>query len=199
MPLLHFLWLSEKPEEGKKQQQKKSKKINSRGKINSWWILSLPGNIKHFQFNHSDEPDACRILPETTYLRWPKRRGRERVSYSKTKVAGKGAAACRWTDKNVGQDQKERHACAHRTFVEDELHTPECCKPSAQKQPRARGEAESTHLSECNLLGRANSSVVYLRWPNIHTDELFHIYFVKEKCKIKWRIWHFSFFFSASI
>lgn len=64
---------------------KKSQKINSKGKINSWCIFSLLGNTKHCNlFNltvlmSQTRAGSCRRRHNA---RWPKRRRRERVSYS---------------------------------------------------------------------------------------------------------------------
>lgn len=152
---------------GKKTNKKKAKKINSRGKINSWWIFSLLGNIKH-----------CKLFNLTTLM-------------SQTR-----AGSCR-----------RRHTCevtkreTKRTsqLLKNQSGVKRCCKPSAQKTASRtrRGRIDTPEWASSSRTGKQlrHSSVVYLRLPNIHSDELFLIYFAKEKCKIKWRKWHFSSFF----
>lgn len=148
---------------GKKTHKKKQKKINSGGK--NKLPMDLFASRQHktlqaFQFNHADEPARVQDpAGDDVHVRWPKGRRKERVSYSKTKAAWKGAAACRVNGQKRGtewgRNQKEKHACAHRTQV---AHTWVLqADKRTKKQPRARGEAEWTHLSEHRLLGRANS------------------------------------------
>lgn len=126
-------------------------------------LFSLLGNIKHCKlFNLTMLMSQRRAGSCRRWHMWGDQKGDEENESATQKQKWRNRRRCMSVNGQKrgtewGQNQKEKHACAHRTFVEDKLHTPECCKPSAQKQPRARGEAESTHLSEHNLLGRANS------------------------------------------
>lgn len=150
---------------GKKTNAKKAKKINSRGKINSWWIFSLLGNIKH-----------CKLFNLTTLMSQTRagscrRRHTCQVTKRETKRTSQllknqrgvkkvplhvGERTETW-DRMGTEPKRETCLCSPDTSWKTSCTHLSAASRAHKKQPRARGEAESTHLSEHHLLGRANS------------------------------------------